>query len=381
MLTGLTQRKGIWHIDKHYRGRRIRGTTGETDRRIAEDILIKEMERIRNEDVFGVQPEYPFHEILTRYCFESRDKKTIKNITRHAITLINLLGETLVSELNDKSFDVIRKELYVKKNLTPAAVNRVLEVARAALRAGHLKWRDDNNRPWVQYPVHISLYPKKKCTRESRRRPYPLTPTQEKDLYAAFTKRGVGQIPMLQFIANTGVRDQDACQLSWDMEQYEEELGRSIFYIDGEKHKNGTDRIVILNDVAWNIVEKQRGKHPIWVFPSIRTNGEPYKFNPGGKTYSGTSKQFQNAWVKAGLPTEGFRVGVHNLKHTFGARLLQVGCPDRYVKIFLGHTSSNVTDIYTEGEITSMIKFANRAAKVKTGVITRQIYKKLETLE
>jgi hypothetical protein len=47
------------------------------------------------------------------------------------------------------------------------------------------------------------------------------------------------------------------------------EVGRSVFVIPPEAFKAKRARVVILNDVAWSIIEAQRRKHPIWVFPRV----------------------------------------------------------------------------------------------------------------
>jgi integrase len=240
-------------------------------------------------------------------------------------------------------------------------------------------WRDENNKPWLPTPVHVPMFPNRKCTQEARRRPYPLNPKEVLTFFNQYPQRAQKQLKPLKFILNTGLRDQECCWLSWDTEHWIEDLGRSIFYIDASISKNGYDRIVILNDEAWGIVQAQRGLHLTWVFPNLDRHGEPK--SKSGRWYSLTTTQFKKYWVQAELPTEGFRVGVHNLRHTFGARLLQVGCPERYIKIFLGHKNEDITGLYTEGELHSLIKFANKANEVKTGVITRKIYKHLLTLE
>ena len=340
------------------------------------------MQQIRNAQLHGIHQSPPFHLVLVRYCEESTSKKTSGTIIGHAETLINWVGEVPIDEINDNSFNPMREHLRKVKNLTPNSVNRVLEVARATLRKAHLHWRNDSNKPLLLYPTHIQMYPKNICKQEAKRRPYPLSPNQEIELFNQFSIRSKDQLPPLKFIRHTGLRDQECCGLKWNMEQFIPEIGRSIFFIDGKEHKNGYDRVIILNDIAWNIIENQRGLHDEWVFPALTQKGVPRKGSNGnGRRYQLTTNQFQEAWVQANLPTTGFRVGVHNLRHTFGARLLQVGCPERYIRIFLGHAHASVTDVYTEGEVISMIEFANKAAAVQQGVITRQFYKALADYE
>lgn len=64
-----------------------------------------------------------------------------------------------------------------------------------------------------------------------------------------------------RFIANV-------CGLQWQWEVAVPEVGRSVFVIPPEAFKSKRPHVLILNDVAWSIIETQRGKHPIWVFPN-----------------------------------------------------------------------------------------------------------------
>ena len=115
---------------------------------------------------------------------------------------------------------------------------------------------------------------------------------------------------MALFKVNTGLREQEVCQLRWEWEMYLPELGRSIFIIPGANDadlfgssvddvddnwrgtKNGDDRIVVINQQAQKIIDKRRGEHLICVF-----------------TYRGicfnnmNNTTWQKAWRKAGLPT------------------------------------------------------------------------------
>jgi hypothetical protein len=44
------------------------------------------------------------------------------------------------------------------------------------------------------------------------------------------------------------------------------ELDTSVFLIPGYKVKNGDERLVILNEVAWPAIESVRGEHAQFVF-------------------------------------------------------------------------------------------------------------------
>jgi integrase len=72
---------------------------------------------------------------------------------------------------------------------------------------------------------------------------------------------------MVLFAVNTGLRQSNVCGLQWTWEVPVPEIGRRVFVIPPEAFKSKRAHVAILNDIAWSIVEEQRGQHPAWVFP------------------------------------------------------------------------------------------------------------------
>ena len=71
---------------------------------------------------------------------------------------------------------------------------------------------------------------------------------------------------MALFKVNTGLCDQEVCQLRWEWEYPFPELNRSVFVIPGANTRNGLDRWVPLNDIAWQVITEVRHQHPAYVF-------------------------------------------------------------------------------------------------------------------
>jgi len=84
-----------------------------------------------------------------------------------------------------------------------------------------------------------------------------------------------------------------------------------VFVVPPEAFKSKRAHVVILNDAAWSIVESQRKKHPIWVFP--------YRGKPIG-TMNNTA--WQSARRLAGLTS----VRVHDLETYVW---LEIACRER----------------------------------------------------
>ena len=70
-VAGLINRKGVWHIDKVIRGRRICESTGTSDIEEAERYLARRMEQIRQAEVYGVRPKRIFREAATSHLKEA----------------------------------------------------------------------------------------------------------------------------------------------------------------------------------------------------------------------------------------------------------------------------------------------------------------------
>jgi integrase len=100
--------------------------------------------------------------------------------------------------------------------------------------------------------------------KEARRLPYPITWEEQDRLFPKLPAR---LARMVLFAVNTGLRESNVCGLQWTWEVPVPEIGRSVFVISPEAFKSKRPHVAILNDVAWSIVEEQRGQHPIWVFP------------------------------------------------------------------------------------------------------------------
>jgi integrase len=98
---------------------------------------------------------------------------------------------------------------------------------------------------------------------QTRRAPYPLSWEEQKFLLKSLPDY---LARMALFKVNTGMREEDVCQLRWDWEVQVPELETSVFLVPAEIVKNKEDRLVILNDVAKSVIDSQRNGHPSRVF-------------------------------------------------------------------------------------------------------------------
>jgi len=179
---------------------------------------------------------------------------------------------------------------------------------------------------------------------ESRRLPYPITWAEQDRLFR--------QLPahlerMALFAVNTGARSGNVCRLEWAWEVFVPEVDRSVFVIPPEAFKTKRPHVLILNDVAWSIIEAQRGIHPIWVFPY---RGKPIR--------AMNNTAWKRIRTEIGLP----RVRIHDLRHTFACRLRAAGVSAEDREVLLGHANhliKQVNLILHRGGTCTVLRVAN----------------------
>lgn len=234
------------------------------------------------------------------------------------------------------------------------------------------KWRDTNKRHWLDVVPLIT-----KLDERKGRTAYPMDWDQQDFFFAELPEHLRN---MALFKANTGTREQEVCKLRWEYEQYVPEIRRSVFVIPwdfGGRHelsgvKNRITRIVVLNDVARNVIEGQRGKHVNWVFPY---KGRPlHRMNDSA--WRKARERAAKRWLKEkGVkPDPGFAsIRVHDMKHTFGRRLKAAGVSLEDRKLLLGHKLNDVTELYSAVELKYLVEQANKVTVTDTHTPTLTI--------
>jgi integrase len=367
-ITGLYERGGVWQIDKVYRGERIRESTGTGDREEAEQYLIHMLERLRQEKVYGVRAVKTWEEAATRYLIESQDQPSIHLTALCMKQLHPFLGHLPLTHIDDYALAPFIKDRQttkvlacgrVEKAVSNRTINIAIERAVRVLTLCARKWRDDERRPWLDSVPMLKKLEEKK----SSRKPYPMSWEEQSILF--------GELPghlqtMALFKVNTGCREQEVCKLRWDWEIAVPELGTSVFLIPadfGGRHarsgvKNGDERLVVLNNVAKSIIEKQRGVSKEWVFPyndsaMHRMNDSAWK-----KARVRAAKLWQEKNLRPAHP--GYlSIRIHDLKHTFGRRLRAAGVTEEDRKSLLGHKNGSITSHYSGAELGKLIEAAN----------------------
>jgi len=122
--------------------------------------------------------------------------------------------------------------------------------------------------------------------------------------------------------------------------------------------------VLVLNDVAWRIVEEQRGLHSEFVFVYRRERTKHVELEPAMAwspvdTINNTG--FQNARAAAGLA----RVRVHDLRHTYGQRLRDAAVAEEDRSLLLGHSIDGMAQHYAAATIARLIEAANKVTETR----------------
>jgi integrase len=339
---------GYRTINKEYRGERIFLRLGAIAQEDAEHRLLVEIDHLELAIERRKHARRLFSDCAKRFLLESKNKRSAAAIAWHVRMLLGAVGDLEVRRVHDETLRPLVEER-LAEGVSATTINRTLEVARAVLHRAARAYRDEEGRPFLETAAPLIT-----MLRESPRPPHPIT-WEEQD--AIFRLLPDHLARMALFAVNTGLRNANLCGLQWSWEVPVPELARSVFVIPAEEFKSGRPHVAILNDAAWSIVETQRDKHPLWVFPFR-----------GRRVRGMNNNGWQRARRKAGLPG----VRVHDLRHTFATRLRAAGVAEEDRSALLGHAVRTMPQLYACADVGRLVVLANRVLdRVGTRTILR----------
>ena len=208
--SGLTKRGGIWHIDKQFRGIRIRESAATSDLPEAVALLAKRIEAIRKAQLYGVRQERTFRAAATKYLQENQQKRSIGDDGSHLAMLDPFLGDMFLSGVYmEKLQPFIDKRR--KDGVKTKTINLSLEVVRRILRLAAHEWRDERGMTWLETPPKIKLF---RVT--DARKPHSLSVEEQEIL---FRELPYHLLRMALYKVNVGSREEEVCSLKWEWEQ------------------------------------------------------------------------------------------------------------------------------------------------------------------
>ncbi len=352
---------GSRSIDKHYQGTRIRERLGKVSQDEAEAWLRNRQADIDAGQIVELRPgnEQLFAAAAQKYLIECHQRKvrSLETISHHVALLLPYIGTLPLMDVCNEAMEAFRVDR-LEDGCKPSTVNRSLEVVRTVTNRAARVWRT-NGKPWLSTSPLIEMLDEK----EARRQPYPITWQQQRALMLMLPRH---LQEMVLFATSTGARDDNVCRLRWDWERPVAELKRSVFVIPASEFKGKRPHVLVLNDVAWRVVEACRGRHPEYVFVWRRERVKNFDAAPAMDyrpvaTMNNTA--FQAARKAVGLE----RMRVHDLRHTFGQRLRDAGVAEEDRALLLGHAIAGMPQHYATATIERLVDAANSA----TGTLDR----------
>jgi len=257
--SGLYLRGGFWHIDKVIRGIRLCESTGTNDLREAEEILARRVDQTRQASIFGIRPERTFRQAATKFLMENQHLASISDYAGHLKQLDGYIGDLPLVKVHRGALEPFIKARQ-KAGRKSKTINLAMGTVRHILNLAADEWMDEHGLTWLERAPKIKLLPT-----HDERQPYPLDWEEQAHLLHALPEY---LRDMALFEVNTGTREQEVCKLRWRWEIDVPELGTSVFLIPKHSVKNREERLVVLNEVAKDVVENQRGRHSEFVFTS-----------------------------------------------------------------------------------------------------------------
>lgn len=277
-----------------------------------------------------------------------RQVRTVDLIAFHIELLMPYIGSKPIASVHSATLESFIDDR-LEGGAKPATVNRTLEVVRTILNKCARVWRDELDNPWLSAPPLIEL-----LDESGARKPYPISWDEQKRLFAELPQH---LQEMALYAVNTGCRDENVAGLRWEWERKIPELGRSVFVIPASEFKGNRPHVVILNDVAWSVVEARRGRHDKYVFTycNEKKSLPPDRIDTINNT----------AWQKARSRAKLAQVRVHDLRHTFAQRLRAAGVVKEDRDVLMGHASSTMGEHYATPTVARLIELANLVSQTR----------------
>ena len=145
---GLIKRKGIWHIDKRVRGKRIRESCGTGSLQEAEKYLAHRLEELRQAELYGVRPTRTFEEAAAKFIRENQHKRSLRDDIQRLRNLMPWIGGTALDRVNMGALQpwLIYRQ---RKNISAGTINHGLKVTRRILNLAASEWVDEYGLTWL----------------------------------------------------------------------------------------------------------------------------------------------------------------------------------------------------------------------------------------
>ncbi|WP_369952299.1 tyrosine-type recombinase/integrase [Ralstonia syzygii] len=333
---------GGWEVDAWYKRGRIR-KRGFASHAEAESYLIREKEARRKVVLLGERPATTLEAAAAHYIEVEGERGKVSLATEIYMLqpVVSLCGQVPLNMVSNQTLKPF-VDARLAEGLKRKTVNNALSIVRRICNLAARDWRHENGMAWLETAPLITL-----LELSDQRPPRPISWVEQRTL---LKKSPAHLAQMILFDTNTGVREDVVVNLRWEWEARVEirpGLVVSVFvvprrYVKGRKR----ERIIVCNSVAQSIVDAQRGLHEERVFTFFRAVKKPGKVPKHKATDSMNNTAWQNACEAAGLD-----IRLHDLRHTVGMRLREVGVSERTQDEILWHSKGTMTNHYAVAQV------------------------------
>ncbi|WP_139555992.1 tyrosine-type recombinase/integrase [Methylotetracoccus oryzae] len=304
-------------------GRRVRRSTGTTDRKEAVGLEAKWKLAAHEEQHWGREPDRSIEEVMLAFLQAKRDKRSHSDDKLHAKRWRQLLPDRSIQSLKRSDISgyiATRKEMGVSNS----TINRELAFLAACISfCNHaFEW---------QLPNPITGQKLK----EPEGRVRYLTEDEAVALVAAAESepKAPHLADFIRLGLNTGMRRGEMLGLEWSRV----DMKRGLILLEGRHTKTGKRRTVPLNEHAQAALNGRRR------FCSENCPSSHWVFcDRSGKRLACVKGSFGTACRRAGITD----FHVHDLRHTCAAWLVSAGVPLPEVRDLLGHSTVAMTERY-----------------------------------
>ena len=358
----LVKRKdsSYWYAEGTLFGERVRESTGTVSKEEATLILNDIIHKLKRKRVYGEEDAVvDFNTVAAKHLNEST-KVSIKEDARYIEQLAPYIGVSPMNQIY-RGYGEHNKptplEQFIldraKDKVTARTINYALTVLNIIGNKAVKRWRGTGGKPLIPFWAGVYLVDKEEAKALGLKAKRVVGPISWEEQTILFNELPDLNRDMCLFNANTGCRTQEVCQLQWQW-LVQRNDGIWFFELPSDLVKNRVGRVVVLNDIAKSVIQKRHGEHPKYVFV--------YKNHPV-TSMGGTA--FQKARKRAASKLASIRsVGVHSLKHTYGARLRVAGVPEEDRNFLTGHKGKmSMTTYYSAPELKQMLEYSNRVCE------------------
>lgn len=305
-------------------GKRVRRSTGTTDRKEAEALEAKWKLEAYQSRQWDKQPSRSFDELMLAYLKATNGSK--RDPDRDLNSTKRLKPFFTGRDLGTLKRSDIRAYIEKRKadGVQPGTINREVGLLSAAMNYARREW--DWDIPNAAEGMRL---------KEPEGRVRSLEPEEAQRLIdcASQVKRAPYLVDFIRLALNTGCRRDEMLRLEWSRV----DLKNNLIHLAGVNTKNGKRRSVPLNQEARQALLNRarfRAEHcpkSTWVFA-----------NKDGARIGSVKRSFTTACKLAGIVD--FRI--HDQRHTCASWLVSAGQPLTAVRDLLGHSTVKMTERY-----------------------------------